>query len=88
MNCFKLCSFQINFWVGTAVSAAPDQPPLPVTKNVRFFRDFNVCKFLALFIRQALPITTNTTETEKGKYQQPNNNLKIYEIYKKLFSHI
>jgi hypothetical protein len=28
MNCFKLCSFQINFWVGTAVSAAPDQPPL------------------------------------------------------------
>ncbi|KAJ3618925.1 hypothetical protein MTP99_005723 [Tenebrio molitor] len=30
MNCFKLCSFQINFWVGTAVSAAPDQPPLAV----------------------------------------------------------
>jgi hypothetical protein len=31
MNCFKLCSFQINFWVGTAVSAAPDQPPLEFT---------------------------------------------------------
>jgi hypothetical protein len=28
MNCFKLCSFQINFWVGTVVSAAPDRPPL------------------------------------------------------------
>jgi hypothetical protein len=25
-----LCSFQINFWVGTAVSAAPDQPPLTI----------------------------------------------------------
>jgi hypothetical protein len=33
MNCFKLCSFQINFWVGTAVSAAPDRPPLADTRH-------------------------------------------------------
>jgi hypothetical protein len=56
-----------------------------------FFRDFNVCKFFVLFIRQALPITTNTTQTfihkfiEKGNSQQSNNNLKV--DYKQ-FSHI
>jgi hypothetical protein len=54
-----------------------------------FSEIFNVCKFFALFIRQALPITTNTTFIhkfiEKGNSQQSNNNLKIY---KKQFSHI
>jgi hypothetical protein len=56
-----------------------------------FSEIFNVCKFFALFIRQALPITTNTTQTfihifiEKGNSQQSNNNLKIY---KRRFSHI
>jgi hypothetical protein len=38
--------------------------------------------------------TTNTTKTfihkfiEKGNSQQSNNNLKMYKIYKKQFSHI
>jgi hypothetical protein len=36
MNCFKLCSFQINFWVGTAVSAAPDQSQLINKVPTRF----------------------------------------------------
>jgi hypothetical protein len=55
------------------------------------FRDFNVYKCFALFIRQVLPITTNTIQTfihkfmEKGNSQQSNNNLKIY---KKQCSHI
>jgi hypothetical protein len=50
----------------------------------------NVCKCFALFIRQMLPITTNTTETfihkfiGKGNSQQSNN----LKIYKKEFSHI
>jgi hypothetical protein len=51
-----------------------------------------VCKFFALFIRQALPNTTNTTQTfinkfiEKGNSQQFNNyNLKIYRVYKSNF---
>jgi hypothetical protein len=48
-------------------------------------------KCFALFIRQVLPITTNTIQTfihkfmEKGNSQQSNNNLKIY---KKQCSHI
>jgi hypothetical protein len=56
-----------------------------------FFKDFNVYKCFALFIRQVLPITTNTIQTfihkfmEKGNSQQSNNNLKIY---KKQCSHI
>jgi hypothetical protein len=51
-----------------------------------YFSDFKVCNFFALFIRQALPITTNTTQTfihksiEKGNY-----NLKIYRVYKSNF---
>jgi hypothetical protein len=51
-----------------------------------------VCKFFALFIRQALPNTTNKTQTfidkfiEKGNSQQFNNyNLKIYRVYKSNF---
>jgi hypothetical protein len=51
MNCFKLCSFQINFWVGTAVSAAPDQPPLARLTNGDSFlyiqRDQQGLKLLA-----------------------------------------
>jgi hypothetical protein len=50
------------------------------------FQRFLMClKFFALFIRQALPITTNTTQTfihkfiEKGNSQQSDNNLKIYK---------
>jgi hypothetical protein len=44
-----------------------------------------VYKCFALFIRQVLPITTNTIQTfihkfmEKGNSQQSNNNLKIYK---------
>jgi hypothetical protein len=46
------------------------------------FKDFNVYKCFALFIKQVLPITTNTIQTfihkfmEKGNSQQ-SNNLKI-----------
>jgi hypothetical protein len=56
-----------------------------------FFRDFNVYKCFALFIRHVLPITTNTIQAfihkfmEKGNSQQSNNNLKMY---KKQCSHI
>jgi hypothetical protein len=56
------------------------------------FRDFNVYKCFALFIRQVLPITTNTIQTfihkfmEKGNSQQSNNNLKIYK--KTVFTHL
>jgi hypothetical protein len=43
-----------------------------------FSEIFNVCKFFALFIRQALPITTTNTTCihkfiEKGNSQQSNN---------------
>jgi hypothetical protein len=56
-----------------------------------FFRDFNVYKCFALFIRHVLPITTNTIQAfthkfmEKGNSQQSKNNLKMY---KKQCSHI
>jgi hypothetical protein len=56
---------------------------MPVTKPVLIagfyqciFRDFIVCKCFALFIRHALPLTTNTTQIfihkfiEKGNSQQ------------------
>jgi hypothetical protein len=59
-----------------------------------FFKDFKVYKCFALFIRQVLPIITNTTQAlihkfmEKGNSQQSNNNLKIYKMCKQQCSHI
>jgi hypothetical protein len=38
-----------------------------------FSEIFNVSKFFALFIRQALPITTNTTQTFIHKFIEKGN---------------